>query len=281
MSPRRYDQRLRAEAAEETRRRVLDALYERLKAEPSRPVSVDEIAQIARVARSTIYLIFGSRAGLFDALAAELFLSGEFALVEAAAANPNARESLRDGFLGGARMFAAHRDVFRVLTSMAQLDANAVGGAVQRLDAARAAGMARLAERLAAAGLLRAGHQRGGRRPRALAAHQLRQLRPALHGSRPVTGRRRRGADDDGRAQPLPLRPQTQREGAQDAEAAARAALCAIGANQVVIDGIAPECLRCDGMRVHAPTVRPIRPSRNRPDRLALTGRVARGNPPV
>ena len=155
MSPRRYDQRLRAEAAEETRRRVLDALYERLKAEPSRPVSVDEIAQIARVARSTIYLVFGSRAGLFDALAAELFTSGEFALVEAAAANPDARESMRDGLLGGARMFAAHRDVFRVLTSMAQLDANAVGGAVQRLDAARAAGMARLAERLAAAGLLR------------------------------------------------------------------------------------------------------------------------------
>jgi AcrR family transcriptional regulator len=155
MSPRRYDQRLRAEAAEETRRRVLDALYERLQAGPSRPVSVDEIAQIARVARSTIYLIFGSRAGLFDALAAELFLSGEFALVEAAAANPNARESMRGGLLGGARMFAAHRDVFRVLTSMAQLDANAVGGAVQRLDAARAAGMARLAERVAEAGLLR------------------------------------------------------------------------------------------------------------------------------
>jgi hypothetical protein len=126
--PRRYDQRLRAEAAEETRRRVLDALYERLKAEPSRPVSVDEIAQIARVARSTIYLVFGSRAGLFDALAAELFRSGEFALVEAAVANPNARESLRDGLLGGARMFAAHRDVFRVLYSMAELDANAWAG---------------------------------------------------------------------------------------------------------------------------------------------------------
>jgi AcrR family transcriptional regulator len=155
MSPRRYDQRLRAEAAEETRRRVLDALYERLKAEPSRPVSVDEIAQIARVARSTIYLIFGSRAGLFDALAAELFRSGEFAIVEAAVANPNARASLRDGLLGGARMFAAHRDVFRVLYSMAELDANAVGGAVQRLEAARAAGMARLAERLATADLLR------------------------------------------------------------------------------------------------------------------------------
>ena len=113
------------------------------------PVSVDEVAQAAGVARSTIYLIFGSRAGLFDALAAELFKTGEFALVESAAANPDARESLRDSALGGVRMFAAHRDVFRVLYSMAQLDAKAVGGAVQRLEAARAGGMSRLAARLA------------------------------------------------------------------------------------------------------------------------------------
>jgi AcrR family transcriptional regulator len=155
MSPRRYDQRLRAEAAEDTRRRILDALYERLRARPSQPVSVEEIAQLARVARSTVYLIFGSRAGLFDALAAELFRSGEFALVEAASANPDGRQSLRDGLLGGARMFAAHRDVFRVLYSMAQLDANAVGGAVQRLEAGRAEGMTRLARRLAAQDLLR------------------------------------------------------------------------------------------------------------------------------
>jgi AcrR family transcriptional regulator len=115
MSPRRYDQRLRAEAADETRRRILDALYARLQERPAEPVSVEEIAQLARVARSTVYLIFGSR------------------------------------------MFAAHRDVFRVLYSMAQLDANAVGGAVQRLEAGRSAGMARLAERLAAQDLLRPG----------------------------------------------------------------------------------------------------------------------------
>jgi AcrR family transcriptional regulator len=155
MPARKYEQGLRAEAAEETRRRILDALYERLREQPAQPVSVEEIARSARVARSTVYLIFGSRAGLFDALAAELFTSGEFALVEAAVANPDARASLHGGILGGTLMFAAHRDVFRVLWSTAQLDANAVGGAVQRLDAARAAGMARLAARVAAAGLLR------------------------------------------------------------------------------------------------------------------------------
>ena len=49
-------------------------------------------------------------------------------------------------------MMAAHRDVFRVLYSMAQLDDAAVGGAVHRLEEARAKGMARMAERLGRAG---------------------------------------------------------------------------------------------------------------------------------
>jgi AcrR family transcriptional regulator len=157
MPTRKYEQGVRAETAEETRRRILVALYERLGEAPSQPVSVEQVAQLARVARSTVYLIFGSRAGLFDALAADLFRSGEFALVEQAVAHPDAREHLRGGVLGGAQMFAAHRDVFRVLYSMAQLDASAVGGAVQRLEDARAKGMARLAQRLAEQDLLRPG----------------------------------------------------------------------------------------------------------------------------
>ena len=37
-----------------------------------------------------------------------------------------------------AGMYAAHRDVLRALDSMAQLDADAVGGAVQKMDEGRA-----------------------------------------------------------------------------------------------------------------------------------------------
>jgi AcrR family transcriptional regulator len=73
MAPRRYEQRLRAESAAETRLRILDAVYERLREAPAEAVSVDWVAKMARVARSTVYLIFESRAGLFDALAADLF----------------------------------------------------------------------------------------------------------------------------------------------------------------------------------------------------------------
>ena len=52
-------------------------------------------------------------------------------------------------------MYGAHRDAWRVLFSMALLEADAVGGAVQRMEEGRAGGMAFLAERLAERGLLR------------------------------------------------------------------------------------------------------------------------------
>ena len=98
MATRRYEQRLRAQSAEETRRRVLDAI-----------------------------------------------------------ADPDPRVTLRAGITGGVHTFAAHRDVFRALVSMAELDPDAVGGAMQRSDERRAKGMMRLARRLAQDGLLREG----------------------------------------------------------------------------------------------------------------------------
>jgi AcrR family transcriptional regulator len=155
MATRRYEQRLRAEAAEETRRRILDAVYERLREAPAQPVSVDQVARAARVARSTVYLIFGSRAGLFDAVAADLLQRGGFERVLTAVAHSDAREHLRGGIRAGVEVFAASRDVHRVLFSMAMLDPEATGGAVQRSEARRAGGMAYLAQRLAEQDLLR------------------------------------------------------------------------------------------------------------------------------
>jgi AcrR family transcriptional regulator len=155
VAARKYQQVLRAEAAEETRRRILDALYQRLRHAPSRPVSVEQVARAASVARSTVYLIFGSRAGLFDALAADLWQRGGFQRVLEAVAHPDAREHLRGGLRGGVQVFAAHRDVMRVLFSTATLDEEAVGGAIQRIEQNRSGGMAHLARRLAEQDFLR------------------------------------------------------------------------------------------------------------------------------
>jgi AcrR family transcriptional regulator len=157
MATRRYEQRLRAQAAEATRRRVLDAVYDQLRETPARPVSVDRIARSAGVARSTVYAIFGSRAGLFDAFAADVLERGGFRRVLDAVADPDPRVTLRAGISGGVHTFAAHRDVFRALVSMAELDPDAVGGAMRRSDQRRAKGMIRLARRLSRAGLLHEG----------------------------------------------------------------------------------------------------------------------------
>ena len=166
MGTRKYEQRLRAEAAEETRRRILDAVYERLRAAPAQPVSVEQVARTARVARSTVYLIFGSRAGLFDAVATDLMERGGFDRVVDAVAHPDAREHLRDGIRAGCAYFAAYRDVHRALFSMAALDPEAIGGAVQRSEANRAGGMAYLAQRLAEQRPPAAGPDRRRGRPR-------------------------------------------------------------------------------------------------------------------
>lgn len=156
MATRKYEQRLRAEAAEQTRQAILDAVYERLRVAPSKPVSVEEVARAAGVARSTVYLVFGSRAGLFDALAADLWWHrAGFQQVVDAVAHADAREHLRGGLRGGVRVFAAHRDVFRALFSMADLDADAVGAAITRIEDNRAGGMAHLAQRLAEQQVLR------------------------------------------------------------------------------------------------------------------------------
>src|SRR4051794_13585797 len=157
MATRRYEQRLRAQTAADTRRRVLDALYDQLREAPAQPISVDGIARTAGVARSTIYVIFGSRAGLFDAFAADVLERGGFQRVLDAVADPDPCVHLRGGITGGVHTFAAHRDVFRALTSMAEVDADAFGGAMQRSDERRAKGMMRLARRLARHGLLREG----------------------------------------------------------------------------------------------------------------------------
>jgi AcrR family transcriptional regulator len=148
MSKRPYRQRLRAEAAEKNRQGILDTLYERLRTAPVQPVSVDEIARRARVSRSTIYLVFGSRSGLFDALTDRLLKGAGYDRIEEAARHPDARETLRGGLEGGVRMYAAHHDVLRVLYATGKLDPDGAGRAIARSERRRYESMGWLANRL-------------------------------------------------------------------------------------------------------------------------------------
>ena len=155
MAQRKYEQRLRAEQAEETRRRILDAVYERLRHAPTEPLAVDEVARRARVARSTIYVVFGSRAGLFQAFAEDLSERTGLSALTEAVAHPDPREHLRGGLAAASRMYATDRDIYRVLFSMDHLDPDAASGAIRRMEEHRRGGMEHLARRLDEAGLLR------------------------------------------------------------------------------------------------------------------------------
>ncbi|MET0417576.1 MAG: TetR/AcrR family transcriptional regulator [Actinoplanes sp.] len=157
MSSRKYEQRLRAEAAEDTKRRIVDAVLERMRTAPAEQVSVDRVAKMAGVARSTVYLIFGSRAGLFDAVGEDLMRRGGFDRIMRALEHPDALQSVCQAIRANVEMLAAHRDELRVLHSMAQLDPAAVGGVLQRLDDGQAQGMDYHARRLAEQGFLPAG----------------------------------------------------------------------------------------------------------------------------
>jgi AcrR family transcriptional regulator len=146
---RAYEQKARAESAAETRQHILDGVYECIREEPSTPPSVGEIARRAGVARSTVYLAFGSRAGLFDAFAQDLWQRSGLPNLQEAVNVPNAREGILGGIRAGVDIYAADRDVFNALFAMTKLDPDAVGGAVQRIEEQRAKGMAWASRRLA------------------------------------------------------------------------------------------------------------------------------------
>jgi AcrR family transcriptional regulator len=155
MSRRPYEQRLRAESAAQTRRRILDSAYHRLQQVPSEALTVDRVARDASVSRSTIYLVFGGRAELFDAVGADLLQRSGFDEVMQAVEDRDARAALRRFLRATVGLYAANRDVFRNLFSMAQIDPGAAGGAISRMEHGRARGMQQLAARLAEARLLR------------------------------------------------------------------------------------------------------------------------------
>lgn len=137
--------------------RVIEAVFEHLREAPAERVSIDQIARSAGVARSTVYAVFGSRSGLFDAVGRELAARSGYERLLDAKHQPDARDYLRAGFRAACEMLAANRDIYRALRSMAQLDEQAVGDVVRWMDDERAGAMARLASRLADQGVLREG----------------------------------------------------------------------------------------------------------------------------
>ena len=156
MDKRQYLQRVRAETAEGTRRRILDAARATLERGPLGALKVEEIARAAGVSRSTVYLLFGSRAGLFSALAYQLREAAGFERLVEANRLPDALEALRRAMRKSVRMYAVNPDLARALFTLAAIDPDAVS-AVAALEDGRRPGMRLLARRLSRQGYLRPG----------------------------------------------------------------------------------------------------------------------------
>jgi AcrR family transcriptional regulator len=106
------------------------------------------------VARSTIYTSFGSREGLFLAVAEDLLLRGEFERLGRAFRDPDAARALETSLREAARMYAAEHEVGHALLALAAVDADAASAAA-RLNHGRREGMLHLAQRLATQRALR------------------------------------------------------------------------------------------------------------------------------
>ncbi|WP_328475442.1 TetR/AcrR family transcriptional regulator [Actinoplanes sp. NBC_00393] len=155
MATRKYDQVVRAEAAQETRRRILEAVGQRLREVPTEQPSLDQVARLAKVSRSTIYADFGSRAGLFDAFVVDLWERTGLGELSRAVASDDARQRLRESIAAASRMKAQDLAIYRVLHAMDRLDPESAGGAVQHMEKDRRAGVEDLAAHLGEQGVLR------------------------------------------------------------------------------------------------------------------------------
>ena len=148
MATRKYEQVVRAEAADKTRRRILDAVGRCLRKAPTEPLSLNKVAELAKVSRTTIYADFGSRAGLFDAFVVDLWERTGLSELTRAAEATDVRARLRESIAAASRMKAKEIAIYRVLHAMDRLDPKSAGGAVRHMEADRREGVEALAEHL-------------------------------------------------------------------------------------------------------------------------------------
>jgi AcrR family transcriptional regulator len=139
-----YRQRLRAESSALTRRRIIEAARQVLTARPFHGFNISEVAELARVVRSTIYTVFGSREGLLRAVAEDMAERGD----------PNAWQAIRRNIEEGTKMAASEHSVVLGITVLAAVDPEAAVVAAE-MDQTRLRGLRSLARRLSEQGYLR------------------------------------------------------------------------------------------------------------------------------
>lgn len=146
--------KVRAESAEETRRRVLEAAREEILAGAAPALSMGAVARRAGVARSTLYATYLSMGGLVGAVIMDASIRAGFDRVLELFNLPDAAEAMRRAVPEGARMYAVDYELTRRVRVLARLEPTVMSGLVIG-EEMRAGGMRYQAERLAAQAKLR------------------------------------------------------------------------------------------------------------------------------
>jgi AcrR family transcriptional regulator len=151
---RSYQQRLRAESSAVTRQRIIDAARQVLTTQPVRSFNISEVAELAKVVRSTIYAVFGSREGLLRAVAEDMTARGGWDRMREAFRHPDALVATIRNIEEGTRMAASGHAVALAISSLASVDPDAATVAAE-MDQTRLQGLRSLARRLGEQGYLR------------------------------------------------------------------------------------------------------------------------------
>lgn len=153
---RAYRPRRRERAVPDTRERIAAAVRELLEEGAFHEATVEEVAERAGVARATLYVHFGSRLGLVDAICETFGRSPELQAVKQAVEHPDAVRALEETIRNSARFWARHENVLVPLYGVAAVDP-AAGRLVERQLNDRKSVLTGLVRRLRGADVLRAG----------------------------------------------------------------------------------------------------------------------------
>jgi len=144
---RSYVQHARAEAAAATQRRIIEAARSVLTSGEVPRLEIGEVAERAGIARSTVYLSFGTRSAFLTRILDDSLSRAGFGRLREYLAIPDAVEAMDKSLAQAAVMYSAEHAVLRRMLLLAQLDPEAAQDHQQR-QRRRAAAMRNLAQRL-------------------------------------------------------------------------------------------------------------------------------------
>lgn len=156
MGKRPYHQHKRAQQADMTRQHIIEAARRVVMESPFVAINLETVAGQAGVARSTIYTIFGSRLGLFEAIEQDLLERGGFGAIQAAFTLSDARDILRESLGAAVQLYVNEGALLRALQIQSLIDPDAAT-LTSRLNQGRIGGMHYLAQLLEQQGYIRPG----------------------------------------------------------------------------------------------------------------------------